>query len=81
MPNLAALTPFRKLASVAPFTRNVDALFKDFFLGSLSLDGTATRQRAPETDNPQAPTGQEAAAPDSNAPPNSQARSASSTGR
>ena len=61
MPNLAALTPFRQLAAVAPFTRNVDALFKDFFISPWSLDSTATRQ--PDADTPDTPAGQQAAAP------------------
>ena len=62
MPNLAALTPFRQLAAVAPFTRNVDALFKDFFISPWSLDSTATRQPAPDADTPDTPAGQQAAA-------------------
>lgn len=62
MPNLAALTPFRQLAAVAPFTRNVDALFKDFFISPWSLDATPTRQPTPEADTPDTPAGQQAAA-------------------
>lgn len=44
MPDLAVLESFRRLARTAPFTRNVDALFKDFFLAPMSLDSTATGQ-------------------------------------
>lgn len=76
MPNLAALTPFRQLAAVAPFTRNVDALFKDFFLSPLSFDATATRQPGPNADIPDNTSGQEVAPSESNDPPNSQDRSA-----
>lgn len=66
MPNFAALSPFRQLVAVGPFTRNVDALFQDFFHGPLSLDATATGQPALDTDTDIAddPCGQEAAAPD-----------------
>lgn len=69
MTNLAALTPFRRLAAVAPFTRNVDALFKDFFLGPLSLDGTAPRQPAPNADITDDPAGQEPPARQQITPP------------
>ena len=42
MSDIAILKPFRKLARTANFARNIDELFKDFFLTPLSLESTDT---------------------------------------
>ena len=50
MPNPEVLKTFHSLAHMAPFTRNVDALFRDFFLAPMSLDSTATGAFPPDVD-------------------------------